>query len=173
MIYKPSELTTLNNVVQPPFKFYSQGIADGVQFPVQNGHGHDFVIGEMAPANNAGTYCYPTTGLMTRTDSIISAVKGALFQGMPNGFVCLNEYTGYLDTYDTNVYASNNTCPFDPTNPPSTRFTISGTITFTGTQNSANDAFTSAIDVITSDGEGNWLGWLYKTHLQHWHELHA
>ncbi len=156
LIYKPSELVTVNNVVQQPWKYYTQGIADGMQFPVGNGHGHDFVVGEMQPNENAGSDCIKANSLMTRTDSKVSNVTGALFQGMPNGFVCFNKYSGYLDPY-TNVYDSEPDCAFDPTNPPSVRYILSGDVILTAPLSTTNEALSEAINVVTSDGEGNCL----------------
>jgi hypothetical protein len=120
----------------------------------------------MSAQNNTGvsTDCiYPKNkpniaSILTQADSYdANGVKGALFEGMPNSFICLNEFPNYLDSYN-NTYTHNSTCPFDPTNPPSVRYVIGGTITYNGTAiPDDNVNFTSSIAINTSDGPGNCL----------------
>jgi hypothetical protein len=171
-------------------KYYSQGISDGAQIG-----GQDFVIGKNThPNTNEGDYCvtddgptatYPfsgsgqTTGFMTRTDS----TEGALFAGVPADWYCLNE-NGLISP--ELPYGYDNTCPYDPTSPPNSIYTVSGNITITsansviGSYNgsSINSADTSSIvhvdpgtsantnvnfTVETSQGTGNCTQTNYST----------
>lgn len=133
-------------------RLYSKGIADSTELPVPNSGDktHDFVIG-----NGSSTVCgsthssNATAGILTRTDSS----SGTLFTGMPTDFFCLNN--GYLDTFDTAVYGYTTTCPFNPSNPPSSRHTLTGTIRLTTTQSTANAALAADLTADTSDGPAN------------------
>jgi Tfp pilus assembly protein PilV len=140
-------------------RFYSQGIADATVLPVPESaqKTHDFVIGKLNANLTAGTNCGgPTTSLnpsiMTRTDATISGVSGKLFDDMPVDFICLNTY---LDSYDDGEYGHDSSCPYNPSDPPSTRHLISGVLQLTTTQTSANAALATAMKTITSDGSNN------------------
>lgn len=137
-------------------RYYSQGIADSVEFPVPNSGdtGHNFVIGSFNANLTDGSNC-ETQSIMTRADATVSGVAGALFSGMPTDFICLND--GYLDTYDTVAFGNVSTCPYDPSDPPSTRHLVSGSVRLQAPSNTTNAAIAATIYTITSDGPGNCL----------------
>lgn len=137
-------------------RFYSQGIADSVEFPAPNSgdKSHDFVIGSFNANLTDGSNC-ESRGIMTRSDATVSNVPGALFSGMPTDFICLND--GYLDTYDTTVYGHAALCPYDPSDPPSTRHLLSGSIRLRAASTTGNAIIASSIYTITSNGPGNCL----------------
>ena len=130
-------------------RYYSQGIKDSTSFPVSGAHTHDFVVA--SSNSNDSSNC--TSTFMKRTDATVSSVAGGLFTGNPTDFVCLNN--GYLDDYDTSTYGNDSTCPYDPSDPPSSRHTITGKIRLTTTQTSSNAALAAAMYASTSDGAGN------------------
>ncbi len=134
-------------------RFYSQGIKDSVVLPVPNSgqKSHDFVIGSFQQNKTDGSYC-ASEGVMTRADATVSGVSGALFTGVPTDFVCLNN--GLLDNYDSE-YDKANTCPYDPSDPPSSALTITGSIKLEAASNSTNDVIAATIATHTSDGPGN------------------
>ena len=135
-------------------RFYSQGIADSTELPADGEHTHDFVIGSFQQGLTDGSNC-KTQGTMLRTDSTASGVAGGLFASMPNDFVCLN--AGYLDDFDADVYASRSNCPYDPSDPPSTRHVISGNIQLDADDTPTNDVIAATVKALTSDGPGNCL----------------
>jgi hypothetical protein len=94
---------------------------------------------------------------MVRPDSNVDGdlVNGDLFAGNPTDFVCLN--AGYLDHHDTSVFGYDSTCPYDPSDPPSTRHLIRGSISVLAASNSGNDDLMRSINAYTSDGPGNCL----------------
>jgi Tfp pilus assembly protein PilV len=135
-------------------RFYSQGIADSIELPAAGDKTHDFVIGSFQANKTDGSYC-ETEGVMTRTDSATGspAVVGALFSNVPTDFVCLNG--GLLDDYDTGIYANSTTCPYDPSDPPSSSHTVSGSITLTASDTADHDVIAATIKAETSDGLNN------------------
>ncbi len=137
-------------------RYYSHGIADSTELPVPNTEqsGHDFVIGSMQQNLTAGTNCQ-TQGVMTRGDANIDGTAGDLFTGLPRDFVCLNP--DYLDDYDAAIFGNQSHCPFDPTNPPSKRHVVSGSISVTAPVSAANNALVASVNALTSDGVGNCL----------------
>jgi Tfp pilus assembly protein PilV len=135
-------------------RYYSQGIADSIEFPVGGERSHDFVVGSMSPGLTAGSNCI-SQGLMTRTDSNVNGDVGDLFEDVPVDFICLND--GYLDNYDTDVFGNASTCPYDPSDPPSTRHEITGGISVQAPLTAANTTAMSSVNAYTSDGPGNCL----------------
>ncbi len=137
-------------------RYYSHGIADSTELPVpgMDQAGHDFVIASMQPSATAGSNCV-TQGVMVRADSNVDGMAGDLFEGMPRDFYCLNG--GFLDSYDESKFGHTAHCPYDPTNPPSTRHLVSGSIAVQAPQSSANDLLVASVNALTSDGPGNCL----------------
>jgi len=137
-------------------RYYSHGIADSTELPVPDSGQmtHDFVIASMPPSATDGSNCV-TRGVMVRADSNVNGEVGDLFEGVPRDFVCLND--GYLDGYDEAVFGHDSHCPFDPTNPPSTRHIVSGGISVQAPQTESNDLLISSVNALTSDGPGNCL----------------
>ena len=159
MLYKMDDSTAsgkeeISTNSGPMVRYYSQGIKDSQQLPVPNSgqKTHDFVIGSFNQNLTDGSNC-ETQGVMVRTDATISGVTGALFSNLPTDFICLNN--GYLDTYDTNVFGHVSTCPYDPSDPPSTSHVISGSIRLDADDTNANDVIAATIASHTSDGPGN------------------
>jgi hypothetical protein len=132
--------------------YYSKAIADATDLPPTGGHTHDFVIASMSASDTEGSKC-TSNGVLVRTDSNVNGTAGDLFDGNPYDFECLN--AGYLDTYDTGTYGSRSTCPYDPSDPPSSRHVLNGTVYVTGTDDTTNDTLVGALNVYTSDGPGN------------------
>ena len=135
-------------------RYYSQGIADATEFPLDGERGHDFVIGSMSPGLTEGSNCI-SQGLMTRTDSNVDGDVGDLFEDVPVEFICLNG--GFLDNYDADDFGHDLTCPYDPSDPPTTRHEITGGISIQAPFNAANTELMSSINAYTSDGPGNCL----------------
>jgi len=137
-------------------RYYSYGIADSTELPVPDSDqkGHDFVIGSMPVAATEGTECI-SQGVMVRTDANINGSQGDLFAGVPRDFYCLN--ANFLDNYDASVFGNDIYCPFDPTNPPSTRHIISGSISVMAPQSAPVTALVANLNALTSDGVGNCL----------------
>lgn len=139
-------------------RYYSQGIADSTELPdpATTDSTHDFVLGSMPPSNNDDSDCIDQ-GLIVRPDSNVNGTIGDLFAGVPPDFVCLNG--GLLDAYDTAVYGNDVTCPYDPTDPPSTRHIVSGNINVTASADLYGPASLAVanMNVTTSDGAGNCL----------------
>jgi Tfp pilus assembly protein PilV len=139
-------------------KYYSQGIGDSIEFPDPDteDHGHDYVIASLQAQATEGSNCI-SQGLMVRpdTDADGDGEEGDLFAGNPVDFICLN--AGFLDNFDEDVYGHDQTCPYDPSDPPSTRHIMSGTISVLATQNAGNDTLMNSINAYTSDGPGNCL----------------
>jgi len=139
-------------------KYYSQGIADQTELPDPDSgdHGHDFVIASLSASATEGSNCI-TQSLMLRadTDTNNDGRKGDLYAGNPTDFICLND--GLLDHHDTAVFGSSVTCPYDPSDPPSTRHLVSGLISVTAQSNAGNNTLMSSVNAYTSDGPGNCL----------------
>lgn len=132
--------------------YYTKGIADATAFPDSNwparNHGHDYVIMRATGQSVTSADCITP---MTRPDADTSNSGYPMFSNAAGDFVCLNEDNDvnsyvYLDTLRAG-FAAQDTCPYDPSRPPSARRTISGTI-------SAESDLTG-IEVNTSDGPGN------------------
>ncbi|MDX1490105.1 MAG: prepilin-type N-terminal cleavage/methylation domain-containing protein [Pseudohongiellaceae bacterium] len=137
-------------------RYYSQGIADSTLLPDPDSgdSGHDFVIASMASSLNDGSNC-TDQGIMVRADSNVDGTDGDLFAGMPTDFICLND--GLLDTYDDTVFGETSSCPYDPSDPPSTRHLVSGTINVLAPETDDNNNLMDSITTLTSDGPGNCL----------------
>ncbi len=135
-------------------RYYSQGIEDSALMGSGSSGdpGHDFVIGSFQQNLTDGSNC-ETQGTMTRTDSTISSVVGARFANMPSDFVCLND--GDLDDYDNAIYGNVSTCPYDPSDPPSSSHTAAGSIKLEAASNAANLVIANTVEAHTSDGPGN------------------
>lgn len=137
-------------------RYYSQGLADSVELPIPNSgaSGHDFVIASMQASQTEGSNCI-SRGVMVRADSNVNGTPGDLFAGVPADFICLNN--GLLDNYDINVFGHDVTCPYDPSDPPSTRHIVSGTINVLAANTAENTSLVSGVTALTSDGPGNCL----------------
>lgn len=138
----------------PMVRYYSQGIADSTVLPVPDSDQkpHDFVIGSFQQNLTDGSNC-KSQGIMVRADATVDGVSGKLFAGIPSDFVCLN--AGYLDSYDSEVYGHTSTCPYDPSDPPSTSHELTGTILFDADYTAANSVIAATMATHTSDGPGN------------------
>jgi Tfp pilus assembly protein PilV len=130
-------------------RYYSQGVADAVAIPAAGEPSHDFVISKMSSRRTTGDNCI-SQGVMVRPDSMVSGVPGAMFAGMPTDFVCFNS-EDILDTYDPAQFGADDFCPYDPTDPPVTAYTISGTVEVVA----SNSDYLDTISINTSDGENN------------------
>ena len=128
--------------------YISHGIKDAAELT-----GQDFVFTELSSEKTAGSFCEGVDAPMTRADSS----NGALFEGTPVDFVCLNtddngdSTPDYLDVYDTAEFGADTTCPYDPTDPPVQSHLIAGAINVLTAETLDLDSF----DVVTSDGPGN------------------
>lgn len=155
-------------------KYYSQGIADSVEFPVPDSgdHGHDFVIASLSPSATEGSNCI-SEGIMVRADSDSDAdgTNGDAFAGNPTDFICLND--GYLDNYDAALFGNDATCPYNPSDPPSTRHLLSGSISVLAAQNAGNDTLMDSVNAYTSDGPGNCLVTPYTHNGTHYQVSYA
>lgn len=142
------EIPNTNHLV----RYYSVGIADQTELPVpESGQAsHDFVISTMAVSDTTGDKCI-SAGPMVRDDSNVNGTVGDLFAGVPTDFVCLNP--SYVDNYDSNVYGVEDSCPFNPSDPPSMHYVIEGWIFVTGPQEYQEQV--AGMNVVTSDGAGN------------------
>ncbi len=141
-------------------RYYSYGVADSTELPVPDTaeKGHNFVIGSMPTSATEGTNCV-SRGVMVRADATTNGAAGDLFEGVPQDFYCLN--SSFLDTYDEAIYGNDSHCPFDPTNPPSTRHIVSGLISVLAPQTTGNTALVANVNALTSDGIGNCLVGLF------------
>lgn len=140
-------------------RYYSVGIKDGVTLPGK----HHFVVAKLPPSKTAGSFC-ESDGIMLRKDATVNGKAGALFAEVKTAFVCLNP--DFIDqSFDKNVYGVEKNCPYDPSDPPSSRHLITGAVNII-----ADEKFgitIPTIDVITSDGANNCrLGeWRYSSNL--------
>ena len=103
----------------------------------------------MSTSQTTGDNCI-SQGVMVRPDSTVSGVPGAAFAGMPTDFVCFNS-EDILDTYDPTYFGADDFCPYDPTDPPVTAYTISGIVEVVA----SNSDYLDTITINTSDGENN------------------
>lgn len=135
-------------------RYYSQGVADQTELPVpaSGDAGHDFVLTDLNP-NNADSDSCIDDGIMVRSDSNVNGTAGDLFAGVPTDWVCLND--GLLDSYDTAVFGHETSCPYDPTDPPTDKWEISGGLRVTADETTANADIVAAVGLVTSDGPGN------------------
>lgn len=136
--------------------YYSAGVADAVALNNQN-----FVFTSLS-GNPTNSSCYSANAPMTRTDSTVNGVVGALFTGMPDPFYCLNQSSSYVDPtlYNFNDtantgYALNNSCPYDPTDPPTVMNTVSGAVTISSTTTGLETIIGTNLVLNTSDSAGN------------------
>jgi len=133
-------------------RYFSQGIIDQAELPLESSAGHDFVVTSMPASVTVDSACV-SRGSMVRADTTINGVTGALFQGMPTDFVCLNN--GLLDHFDAGIYGYDTTCPYDPTDPPIDKHSIRGGIRVSGAETQTNANIVAAMGLVTSDGPGN------------------
>lgn len=134
-------------------RYYSTGIADSLQLPAEGDAGHDFVLSRLPVSQTEDERC-TTEDIMLRSDSNAQGSAGDLFAGVPTDFVCLNGNNGnQLDYFDGNVYGAENTCPYDPTDPPTAAHFLSGEITVDGESGYIGE--TNNFFLTTSDGPGN------------------
>ncbi|QDP02031.1 prepilin-type N-terminal cleavage/methylation domain-containing protein [Thalassotalea sp. PS06] len=106
--------------------YYSVGVSDALKLPQPGEASHDFVISDMSPGSNEGELCI-LENIMVRTDSYIDGEAGKLFQGVPTDFFCLNTDSSFVDSTKMNTfgYSMDAYCPFDPSDPPSSRHEVS------------------------------------------------
>ena len=132
--------------------YYSIGVADSLELPdpATSDATHDFIIASMPPNATEGPNC-TSLGVMVRTDSYVAGTAGALFDGLPTDFVCLNPNN--IDAYDGTTFGVESSCPYNPADPPATGHVLTGT--FTVTADPADGAIVDLITVNTSDGPGN------------------
>jgi Tfp pilus assembly protein PilV len=133
-------------------RYFSQGIIDQAELPLEGDGSHDFVITRMPSSVTDDASCV-SRGSMVRADASINGVVGALFQEMPTDFVCLNN--GLLDHFDAAVYGYDTTCPYDPTDPPIDKHSIKGSIRVSGNDSDTNANIVAAMGLVTQDGPGN------------------
>ncbi|TKB44255.1 type IV pilus modification PilV family protein [Thalassotalea mangrovi] len=147
---KTTKLTDANGDII----YYSIGVADALVLPAEGQAGHDFVLASMNPGDNDGELC-SSRGIMVRADSYIGGVAGALFAGVPTDFYCLNVDSSYVDQLklDTFGYGIEDYCPFDPSDPPSERHEIRGTVNLTSVSFWEENVYRTRVN--TSDGLGN------------------
>jgi hypothetical protein len=127
--------------------YYTNGIRDAATLPDPNwatrNYGHDFVI-----SNGNSPTSEDCEEALSRTDADPDGTSDTvnLFHNVSGDFICLNaDYDNsgpgdwavfegypwiYLNSFDTDVYDVPTDCPYDPSDPPSKRYTIAGTITF-------------------------------------------
>jgi len=138
--------------------YYSIGVSDALELPASGDSTHDFVISSLNVNDTTGDKCI-SEGVMVRADSyyspdeVLSIIPGTLFQGIPTDFYCLNQDASYIDNFDAAVFDLYASCPFDPSDPPSERHIISGTVLVN--TNFSIDSEVAAMYVNTSDGSGN------------------
>ncbi len=167
--------------------WYSNGIKDAAVLPdptwAERAYGHDFVISRGNDPTSADC-----VAVLTRPDADeVVAVSPApsypqLFHSMPDDFVCLNEdgnnpaegvdprigafakFVGYpwdyLTDFDETVFDAETSCDYDPSDPPSKRYTISGVLTMDSETSStwgSTDPAGSTFDgnINTTDGYDN------------------
>ena len=134
-------------------RYYSTGIADSLHLPAEGQAGHDFVLSRLPVSQTEDERC-TTASIMLRPDSNDQGTSGDLFAGVPTDFVCLNGNNGnQLDYFDTNVYGSENTCPYDPTDPPTAAHFLTGVISVDGESGYIDEM--NNFFLTTSDGPGN------------------
>ncbi|WP_371186426.1 prepilin-type N-terminal cleavage/methylation domain-containing protein [Thalassotalea maritima] len=153
--------------------YYSVGVADALILPAEGQAGHDFVVSNLSSSDES--LCTlgdnQTDPVMMHPDSNVNGSDGDLFAGVPTDFFCLNQNSDWIDSVkmDAYGYSSDNYCPFDPSDPPSQKHTISGDlfITFADGNYDKLDNFW----IYTSDGYYNCgvsLPDLVGTHAYRW-----
>jgi len=137
-------------------RYYSKGIGDSIELPVPGSgqQGHDFVIASLPASAEAESAC-STEAILLRPDSALNGGIGDRFAGMPADFVCLNN--GLLDIYNQDIYGHNESCPYNPADPPATRRQVTGTLWFIASNTPVHDVLATTIKPHTSDGPGNCL----------------
>lgn len=137
--------------------YYTIGIADAAQLPYDgsNVEGHDFVVASLSASDTEGEKCI-SEGIMTRDDALDgTAVPGSLFANNPTDFYCLNSEDKLLVDLENNPgFDIEATCPFDPSDPPSLRHQIAGTVQLRSALDNVEEILSSMF-VNTSDGLGN------------------
>ena len=128
--------------------YYSHGIKDATTLENQ-----DYVFTNLSTSATEDYHCWTGSAPMTRTD----ANDYGLFSGVPTDFVCLNDdldgdkSPDYLDDFDRVTYSVDTSCPYDPTDPPVSNYSVGGTIGIISDVELDLSNFT----VVTSDGPGN------------------
>ncbi|MDH5784638.1 MAG: prepilin-type N-terminal cleavage/methylation domain-containing protein, partial [Chromatiales bacterium] len=163
--------------------YYSIGVKDAIKLPdvnwAERKYGHDFVISR---GNNPTTTDCLTVLSRPDSDPDASTVTANLFHSVPGDFICLNEDANdppegtaprvgayakfvsypwdYLNQFDETIYDVKSGCDYDPSDPPSFRYTITGILDMDsatehtwGSANPANGTFGGNIN--TSDGFDN------------------
>ncbi|WNC67624.1 prepilin-type N-terminal cleavage/methylation domain-containing protein [Thalassotalea nanhaiensis] len=145
--------------------YYSIGVKDAMKLPdpkaVPVQASHDFVVTQLSDNDGASCIGVSNNGPMMRTDSN----SGELFSGNPTDFYCLNtpavDADGNMLTYYDDIkldafgFEIDDTCPFDPSDPPSTKYTVSGAIYFKADMLWSNYDIIKTTWMNTSDGVGN------------------
>lgn len=145
--------------------YYSIGVKDAMKLPDPNAvptqASHDFVVTQLSDNDGSSCIGVSNNGPMLRTDS----KSGELFSGNPTDFYCLNstavDADGNTLTYYDDIklrafgFEIDETCPFDPSDPPSTKYTINGLLSFTADELAANYDIVNTTWINTSDGLGN------------------
>ncbi|WP_185962647.1 prepilin-type N-terminal cleavage/methylation domain-containing protein [Thalassomonas sp. M1454] len=133
--------------------YYTVGVADALQLPDPDDETqvpHDFVISSISGSD--GSECI-SEGIMVRGDSN----DGSEFAGNPTSFYCLNQNVNFVDQIklDALDYGVDEACPFDPSDPPNQKHTISGVVNISAPLNDVNTVFVRTTNVNTSDGPLN------------------
>lgn len=145
--------------------YYSIGVKDAMKLPdssaVPAQASHDFVVTQLDDNDGASCIGASHNGPMLRPDSS----SGELFAGNPTDFYCLNETAvdadGNVQTYYDELkktafgFEIDELCPFDPSDPPSTKYAISGKLRFEADESDVNFNIIDTTWVNTSDGLGN------------------
>ncbi|MDN3651698.1 prepilin-type N-terminal cleavage/methylation domain-containing protein [Thalassotalea ponticola] len=138
--------------------YYSVGVADALKLPAEGQAGHDFVIANLGSSDD--TVCTEdtqhTSAIMLKNDATVNGVAGGLFAGVPTDFFCLNQNVAWVDDLKMTAfdYQIDDTCPFDPSDPPSEEHIITGDVHITASLSNANNKLDN-FNVYTSDGYGN------------------
>jgi len=143
-------------------RFYSVGIGDEVELPDpldSSQKPHDFVLATLAASDTDGEKCIVVSnsaGPMMRADTDVDgdSVNGDMFADMPTDWFCLNNATNdYIDGFDAGIYGADDDCAYDPTDKPSERHIMSGTLTISGDAALISDLANAYM--VTSDGPAN------------------
>ncbi|PKG82134.1 hypothetical protein CXF85_14645 [Colwellia sp. 75C3] len=132
--------------------YYSIGVGDAAQIPTENGASHDFVISSLNNSDTGGEQCI-NQGVMVRPDSNKQGTVGDLFTQVPTDFFCFNENSELVDSFDSSIFSIDDVCPFDPSDPPSQRHIITGSVSVVSPEDITE--LVGNMMVNTSDGSGN------------------
>ncbi len=161
---------------------YSVGIADSTTFPdpgwLERPGGHNYVI-----SNGNSPTTTDCVDVLSRPDANHDTTTDNLFTDVPDDFICLNEdgvnppagteprvgaylnFEGYpweyLNGFDIAEYDAPTDCPYDPSDPPSTEYTIRGILAMDAGQLVDSWGSTNPVDgthvgnINTTDGFDN------------------